>query len=386
MNNSPLISIPYVLLVVFLGILSIVQHQNCQDRELCHRLKIVGLGIFFIFFAFRGFIFTDWITYYPEFEDRSWDDLLNYNVGESREPGFLLLELLCKSIIDNYHFFVFVCTAINVWLLVRFFQQYSTNIFLSLAIYLVFDGFVISINLMRNAIAICICLNALPYLFNRKPLEYFGLVLLAIMFHFSAILFLPFYFFLHRKLNRWVYLGIFILFNIIFLAQVPILLTLLKLSGFGGDFLADKLEYYTTVSGHLGIGLGYLERLCFGTLVFCYYNKLMEMRPENRMFINALIGYFLSTFVLSEFAEIGSRFRMLFGFAYWILWIELIKCFYYKNNRSLYLLFISLYCVLKTVTTINQPIQSYQNFLLGNVKSYQESKYIFEKTFEEPEY
>ena len=379
-------SIPYILLVVLLGFLAILLHQRRDDEEFCRKVTISGVVVYFLFFAFRGFINTDWMNYYVEFDKCSWDLLFNYEMGKSREPGFLLFELLCKTLFDNYHFFVFMCTVVNTALLIPFFKRYTDNLLLALAIYLVFEGFMINANLMRNAISIFIFLNAIPYLQNRRPIPYFGLCLLALSFHFSAAVYFPFYFFMHRKLNKWVYLAVFSVCIGIFVLRIPIFLSLIKLTGIGGVFIDEKIDAYTELGAARGFGLGFVERLLTGLLVFCYYDKLREVRPENRFFINSLVAYYIAIFMFSEFAEISKRIYILFIYSYWIVWNDLIKCFYYKRNKYLFCSFVGMYCILKTATTLNVPIHEYDNLLLGKIKSYQERKYIFEKTFEEPKY
>lgn len=90
--------------------------------------------------------------------------------------------------------------------------------------------------------------------------------------------------------------------------------------------------------------------------------------------------------MFSEFAEIGKRLFTLFIFSYWIIWGDIIKCFYYEKNRYLFCMFVGLYCMAKTVGTLSEPIHEYDNLLFGDIKSFQERKYIYEKTFKEPEY
>lgn len=379
-------SIPYDLLVIFLGILAMLLHQKREDRDFCHKLKFVGVGVFFAFFAFRGFIFTDWLTYYVEFDNATLDLLLHYELGKSREPLFLILMLISKGLINDFHFFVFVCTAINTWLLIAFFRKYTDNIFLCLVLYLVFEGFGISINLMRNSIAIFIFLNAIEYLANRRPLQYFGMCLLAVGFHFSAFVYLPLYFFFHRKMNKWGYLTILILCNVVFILHVPIFMRLISLFGIGGAFLENKIDVYSEIGNRLGFGMGFIERLITGMLVFLYYDKLNGIRSTNKIFINGLITYFICSFMFSEFTEISKRLTMLFVFSYWIIWGDLIKCFSIKNNRRLFIAYLCIYCLLKTTVTINQPVDQYENLLFGKTKSFQERKYIFDRTFEEPTY
>lgn len=378
-------AIPYVILVILLGFLAILIEQKKEDEAFTHKITLWGILIYFVFFAFRGFINTDWMTYYVEFDKCTWDLLFNYEMGKSREPGFLIFMLLNKSLVPNFHFFVFTSTLLNTWLLLSFFRKYSDNLLIALVIYLVFEGFMINANLMRNSISIFIFLNAITYLQERRPLPYFGLCLLALSFHFSAIVYFPFYFFIHRKLNKWVYLTIFVICIMIFVLHIPIFLKLIKLTGIGGMFIDNKIDAYTELSTARGFGMGFIERLITGILVFCYYEKLCDARVENRIFINSLVAFFISIFLFSEFAEISKRIYILFIYAYWILWCDLIKCFYYDRNKILFSTFVGLYCIVKTATTLNAPIHEYDNLLFG-IKSYQERKYIFQKTFEEPEY
>ena len=378
-------AIPYVILVILLGFLAILIEQKKEDDAFTHKITLWGILIYFVFFAFRGFINTDWMTYYVEFDKCTWDLLFNYEMGKSREPGFLIFMLLNKSLVPNFHFFVFTSTLLNTWLLLSFFRKYSDNLLIALVIYLVFEGFMINANLMRNSISIFIFLNAITYLQERRPLPYFGLCLLALSFHFSAIVYFPFYFFIHRKLNKWVYLTIFVICIMIFVLHIPIFLKLIKLTGIGGMFIDNKIDAYTELSTARGFGMGFIERLITGILVFCYYEKLCDARVENRIFINSLVAFFISNFLFSEFAEISKRIYILFIYAYWILWCDLIKCFYYDRNKILFSTFVGLYCIVKTATTLNAPIHEYDNLLFG-IKSYQERKYIFQKTFEEPEY
>ena len=378
-------AIPYVLLVILLGFLAILIEQKKEDEAFTRKMTFWGVLVYFVFFAFRGFINTDWMTYYVEFDKCTWDLLFNYEMGKSREPGFLIFMLLNKSLVPNFHFFVFTSTLLNTWLLLSFFRKYSTNILIALVVYLVFEGFMINANLMRNSTSIFIFLNAITYLQQRRPLPYFGLCLLALSFHFSAIVYFPFYFFIHRKLNKWVYLTIFVVCIIIFVLHIPIFLKLINLTGIGGVFIDKKIDAYTELSTARGFGMGFIERLITGILVFCYYEKLYDARVENRIFINSLVAFFISIFLFSEFAEISKRIYILFIYAYWILWCDLIKCFYYKRNKLLFSTFVGLYCIVKTATTLNAPIHEYDNLLFG-IKSYQERKYIFQKTFEEPEY
>lgn len=377
-------TIPYILLICFLSLMALL-YDDTEDIKLKSQFMWAAIIIFFVFFGFRGFILSDWTTYYPYFYDCDLNDILEWYPGSEDhwEPGFTLLCLICKSILREYFFLQIVCSIIVTGLLLRFFRLRVDNIALALMIYIVFEGLVISTNLMRNSIAIVIFLNAIPYIEQRKFLPYLSLILLAMTFHFSAIIYLPLYIFFHIRFNKWIYLSIIICCNVIYLGHISVFLPIASLLGID-DYFAMRIKAYTEVfNTSTGLSIGYLERLLTSMLVFLYYNKLNEVRKNNAVFINGLIAYFVMFFFFSEFQVLSKRFANLFAYGYWIIWIDLIKCFAIANNRRLFKAFIFIYCVMRMAGSTYLPDFAYDNILFG-ATSYQERLRIHDKTFEEP--
>ncbi len=377
-----LYSLPYILLILVFGGLSVYSYNNRNDSAKKIMVCIWSALIFVFFFGFRGFICDDWISYYPAFEKCSYE-YVNFNIFEfdikwGFEPGFTLLMCMCKSIVDEYQFFVFTCTLINTALLFKFLYNYIDNVPFGVILFISFGGFVMSTNLMRNSIAILIFVNSLTYIVKRKIVPYFLLCVFALSFHISAIIYFPLYFFFHKKCNKWLYLILFLVGNIVFLFQIPVFLKVMSLILMDSEGrLQMMVESYT--SGNMAeakvLSIGYIERLFTGILIFCYYNKLICIRDENKMFINAFICYILLSLLLSEFGEISLRMSYLFIFAYWILWNDLIRCFFILNNRRLFLIFIGIYFILKMIGTTNMITSEYDNVLFG-AKSYEERLYL----------
>ena len=376
-------TIPYLILLLLLFYLSLYYEQT-EDNSTRSKVSYGCLLLILIFFGFRGFIFDDWQIYYTLFQECSfenvWYNVYTYkNARWTCEPGFTLLMATCKSLFDNYYFFNFICTVIVTALLFNFFRQQKFNNFpFAVILYLCFGGIIMSTNLMRNTIAIMIFINDIKYIEERKPMPYFLLCLLAISFHLSALMYLPVYFFLHRRINKWVFVGIFFVGNFIFLTHTSIFLNVMSLFiSVDSGRLADMLKDYTsgTMDVASGISIGYLERLFTSFLVFCYYDKLVEVRKNNAIFINSFIVYFVLTFYFSEFKEASLRMSYLFIFAYWILWRDLIECFSVENNRKLFVGLLFVYCMLKMVGHTDVITSQYDNVLFG-AKSYEERLYI----------
>ncbi len=376
---------PYLLLASFYGILG-WWYRTAEEGLTRGRIVVLCIVTFILFFGLRGFVFYDWYGYYPNFNSYSLATLKTLPFSQwPYEPGFVLLMTSCKALYNNFHFFVFVCTCINAVLLFRFFGKYSFNVPLSLMVFLCMNGIGLSTDLMRNSISILLFINALEFLEKRRPIPYFAVCVLATSIHYSSLLFFPLYFFLHRRISKWVFLGVFIIGNMIFLLRIPVFLQLVSyFANYIDPKLQLKIDIYVKYATGIGfkLDLGFIERLFSGILVFIYYDKLRGIRENSNIFINAILLYFIVFYAFSEFPVISKRFATLFVFSYWIIWSDLIRCFSLRNNRNLFIAFLSIYCLLKTYSLCNYPFAKYDNLIWG-VKSYQERKIIFDKTFNE---
>jgi len=378
-----LYSIPYLALITTLAVLAFL-YSNSKIAIYKALYTTLGVGLFIFFFGFRGYIMSDWIIYHDLFYECTFQDIISFKLSADGyvEPGFTLFMLICKGIFRDYHFFVFISTLLNTILLLRFFNKHSDNILLGLMLFVVFDGLTIIVNLMRNAIAILIILNAIEYLQTRKPLQYFGLCLIAVSFHISTSLFIPLYFFFHIRFPRWCFISVIVLLNIIYLLHIPIFAHLLSMTGLDTDKTDKVIAYTQKLVTTSKISIGYLERLFTSFLIICYYNKLYEIRKGNGVFLNAFLAYLMFLFVFSDFPIIGHRMANLFAFGYWILWGDLIKCFAIENNRRLFSAFVYFYCAFRIIGSTQLPDFEYENVLLG-ARSYEERLYLHNKTFEE---
>ena len=193
-------SVPYLLLISFYGIMALWYNQtkNLDSRPVNVLLCML---VTLLFWGFRGFCFYDWMSYYPMFLHAGIENFSD-NIT-SMEPGFCLLITACKEIYDSYIFFAFVCSLINLALLSNFLLKHTDNYPLALLACTVFGCFLLFTDLMRNAIAVFIFINAIDYLAEKKIWKYFLMVLLALSFHYSAILYIPLYFFARKKMKRF---------------------------------------------------------------------------------------------------------------------------------------------------------------------------------------
>lgn len=377
-------ALPYLLFVAFLGLLAFV-YESREDATWRGATIVIAVVAFVVFFGFRGFCFYDWNSYYPAFTRFKPRDLSLPILKWEYEPGFELLMASCKSLVDNYHFFVFVCSCINTALLLNFLRRRVDNIPLAITVCVCMNGIILFTDLMRNSISILLFANAIHYLTERRPVQYFVLCLLAMTFHISAVLYIPLYFILHRRWNNYIYLGLFLAGNVIYLLHIPVFLTVVSVFlGFISPDLQWKVHEYTELMANeeFRLSIGYLERLLTGLLVFLYIDKLRDQRKDNDVFINSILLYLTMFFFFSEFKTISTRMSMLFTYAYWIIWIDLIKCFAIDNNRRLFVAFLSVYCLFKMYGSTNYIVAKYDNIIFG-AEPYHLRKITYDKNFNE---
>lgn len=379
-------SYPYVLLLLFFGICAFL-FENTEKEEKKSYITALAISVFVIFFGFRGYIYTDWIGYTEMFRRIEWSDVYTIDLTKDsvREPGFQILCLVVKNLTGSYICLNLVITLIYISLLTRFCRQFEiNNISLLLMLFTAMEGTGMILNLLRNCISMGIWLNSLVFIRDRRPLPYFALCLLALTFHLSSIIFFPLYF-IHKKTNKWVFLGLFIFFFLFFISKTSIVLSIIQILGLEG-VLGAKAEAYTeyfTVERGINPSKT-LETFALVSLIMVYYDDILDKFKGRHIFINCLLIYFFMYYFLGEFKTLSERMSLLFVFARWILWIDIIHILIIENNRKLLAGIIFAYCLYMTARNLNEPILEYDNVLFG-AKTEAQRRQVFYKIVQDDE-
>lgn len=354
--------IPYFVLIIIIILLSKLQKS---DREGSGKIVYILSFILILFFGLRGFIQTDWVNYYNLFNKLPpiWE-IKDYNNNEDFEIGFLLYTSLIKSIFPDFHIWVFINSVIDILIFTWFFKKYSSSIFLSWIVFLIFSGLVMELNLYRNVKAICLFLLSIPYIEQRRFGYFIILWVLAILFHNSSFLYLPAYFILTKDWGRVMPLVLLTFVNIIFFFNLyPTSLLINYLAGSDAVFATKALSYFSTGADQ-GISLGYIERLT--TFLLCVFlsNKLVSDRKSNRVFINSFYIYYCLWYIFSDVSIFVERFPVLFSYAYWILLPNMINIAH-KTYRKLFQELLIIFLFVKVFILTDHILYRYDNILFG---------------------
>jgi hypothetical protein len=383
---SNIYSIPYLALALFFLIVFVIQNSLKLTEKTTLYINATVPIAFLFFFGFRGFIGWDWFNYYPFYNGLP--NIFHLNQFENKslfDIGFVISSSLIKTFFTNYHTFIFINTLIDVLLLHIFFKRYLNEKYYAFgfAVFLVFFGLLMEIDLMRNIKALLLFLMSLKYIENRSPVKYFSLIVVAILFHWSAIVFIPLYFFLHKRIPIIAIIIVVCIGNIIYIFQFEYIKPIiLFFSSLARGVAAEKITSYLTdpmFTSSYGLTFGHLERLFSTFLFLLYYEKIISSGKKNILFINAFFIYLIIYLFLSEINILISRLGNLFSFSYWILWPKIIDILHSKINKQILILLFVCLILLKTTLFTNNIMYKYDNLIFNKISKFEERLKVYKK-------
>lgn len=379
-------SIPYLGFLAFLIIFSFLEFRALKYDKSITMIRVFTLIGFLLFIGLRGFVFSDWALYYPLFDkvqtvweggltsvlsqDFTEDFATDVNYGKTgMEMGFIYSIVLFKSIIPDYFAWVFFSTLVDIILLDIFIRRYSPYYVLSIILFFTFGGLLIECNLMRNVKSILLFLLSLKYLEERKIIPYLIFNSIGLLFHSSAIVFFPLYFFLHKQFPKWLLWSIFVVGLVLTLLQIkylqPFLLSFAEIIG-GRLGVQIKIYLSSDLYGQAyGISIGYIERVLTFLFIIFFQEKLVEKSRSNIMFINAYILYFIVFFYFSELMIAVERLSFLVIFGYWILYSQLLHLIRDTYKKLVVFVGLMVFCALKLITMNSVVFSKYDNLIFG---------------------
>lgn len=360
-------SLPYYIVFLFLFSLAISVNNKprVQQRDKL-RLSFILL---IIFIGLRGYVYSDWISYLAFFEEVPFlFDLQLFDLTERFifEPGFIIYTSCIKSICNNFHFFIFLSSLIDLWILLLAFKKYLKNPILGFAIFFAISGLSMEFNLLRNMKSIMLFLISLKFVQEKSFGKYFIFNMIGYLFHQTSLLYIPLYFVLGRNWNRKFIILLFILANIIYLLQIPIcqpmILKIVEL--IGGDIMIRKAIDYFTSNVEYGFSVAYIERVITFLILISFYDKLVT-KKSNILFSNIFIAYFLIYTLCWDMNIVSSRGSMLFILGYWFLIPLIVENIHIKRNLVLFYTYMFIICSYKIVLNNNNIMAKYDNLLFG---------------------
>ena len=266
-------------------------------------LKYASLIFLVIFIGFRYRTGPDYESYELIYQDKS-SPVLEYL--------FQLLISIAKSIKLNYNYFLLLIAALSLSIKWISLNKYSPYFFFSIVI--AFQSYILAdMGQIRFSLAIAVSWLSLHFCLERKLIPFLLIVFIASLFHRSAVILLPLYWFGYFNINFWIMLGSwgacyilsFALANLGFFEELS--------EFFVSETMADKIDLYADneeFGTRYDISLwGILSKVIVLGLIF--YSSIPDDKMK-RIFTNI---YFVGgcAFFLFSFNEIfGSRISLYF--------------------------------------------------------------------------
>lgn len=359
-------SLPYIILAVFLFILYL---NECGKLQLVSKRNAQRLAtaVLLIFFGLRGHLFSDFINYYPFYQNLP--NIFQINLQEISneyrfELGFVLYSSIVKTFMPSYFGWVFINSLIDIIVFRFIFSRYTNSSILPFIFFLAFNGLILEFNLYRNVKAIDLFLLSIPYLQQRKLIPYIALNLLGATFHVSSVFYIPLYFFLNRALSKYLIWGGIVIANIIYFTHIKVLSDLLDLLSIFQSYESyQTLITYNENSSAYGLSYGYIERTLAILLFSVFYKKLVYSNKANIIFYNCFWLYYICFLVFYENTIFVERVPTLLIFSYWILYTNIVSLKF--PNKQKICIMLCVLIPLKLHTASASVMAKYDNLLIG---------------------
>ena len=287
--------------IVFVLLAYLAQYKSKE-----HLLK-VSFFLIFLFLALRYNYGNDYPAYIDDFVLLTSNDSFDYIFeNEYYEKGWLFLYYLFKPF--GFFALIAVLAAFNCFVYYHLIKKYVLPGYHWFAVFLyVFSpGFMlIHCSAMRQSLAIALFLFSIDYINKKDAIRYFLCIVLATLFHTSALVLLPVYFLgiFDWKINRPLAIIFFVIYILFF--QFGILL-MPVLSIFVGTNFESYMRYEGTIELSSGIGLILNSSLFALILFYAYY----QSNQTSLFFKIAILSYFIIPLSLniSSLTRIGMYF------------------------------------------------------------------------------
>jgi hypothetical protein len=361
---------PYLLLVSFYVFVLLYVVFVKTDKYALVVLKFACLSVSVFFFGFRGFIGWDWYNYFEVYRDiprLGSSGLIKYFSNTLMEPAFIFYCSFIKVFSNSFHFLTLVNCIIDLiflnWFLGRYLPQ--KLYFFAFLLFFLFGGFYLETDLLRNSRSIFLFLFSIQYIETRKFYPYYFYNIIGILFHLSSVIYLFVYRILNLKINKYIFVLIFLVGNILFLWRVSYIVPLITFATglIGGKFSYLANVYFIEDVESYGLSIGFIERNIMALLVIFYFQKIKDFNKNNNIFINSYLVYFILFFYFSEVGILSTRFGLLFYYSYWILIPTIFELIKSKILKAIFIFGIAAYAFLKMHGMTKGDNYRYENVL-----------------------
>lgn len=321
-------------LVVFLLLIALALAEVLLRNK---KISFITSSLMALMAGLRFYTGYDFLSYKDFFQQTDkFSDIFNGTVDA--ESGYLFLNYLFSSIGLNFYFFILFFSIVSIGLLGYFLYRYTPYPSLFLMYYYARFFLVRDMGQIRSALACIILLYAIPFIIKKKFIPFLLIVLLASLFHVTALFFVAAYI-LNSLLEKLTIKNVFSLLMISMTIGILIQIPQLYAWAIPGRYLAYFTSPdYTDGKWLLNPILWMQLALFFGSFLFIHPTS----EEEKSKFNVYLKTYLISSLVLvtaGTLGTVGGRISTLFATSE-ILLVPYLFTNFTKNKFINIILFI----------------------------------------------
>lgn len=197
-------------------VLVIAFSYNIRDKQLTFGRRHIDNDSFCLFFIAVCLVLVSGLRY------RVGTDYLQYSKNYSlykeirlENFGCRIVAVIASWINDDYSTWFFLMALITIGLCLYSVSKQKENWQLAVILYLFMGYWHSSFNIVKQSLAMAILLSCQNFLFSKKFVKWAIACIIAALFHVSAVIMIPIYFLLTRKVTKRqiiliVFVGVFI--------------------------------------------------------------------------------------------------------------------------------------------------------------------------------
>ena len=311
-----MINLPTYLIYIFLLIYTVFGTYLIGPKRTDPRVvERNNLNIAYLFIVlvisfivgFRHEVGVDWEAYIELFKHiNSLTDVSTFS--KNTEWGYFWINRVIGQLGLGYVWMFFTIGLITWY----FYFKSVPKVLIPLFIYFIFvDGqFFFGMNGVRQFVAMAIWLFSLKYLVSKDFKRYLLLILFASLFHLSALLLIPLYFFPYEKFyNQYIWISVYLI-SLVFIFFID-LSALYTYIGIATLFLSQYIEAFEGYARYvelgklaekqIQLGLGFIFRLLVNGFIIWVSIDIVKYKPKLKPHF---ILFFVGTIIFNLFFDV----------------------------------------------------------------------------------
>lgn len=298
-------------------------------------VSIICLQMFLLLILFEETLRVDFKGYFNGFNEIS-----TYSFGEmigkinifgypeikmlKCESGWMVLNWLVAKLGFDFQGFLILHSAFCISAVGVFVYRYSEKPWLSLALFIALGFYKYIFGILRQFMALCLFLYAIPYIKEKKIGKFLLIIVLNFLIHRASLIYVILYVICQIKISKKVFLGYYVL-AVVGLIVSPFLIDSVVIP------LLEVVNYafYTPEQWSLNFQILIVYALPVALLVTLDFHQFFEKRINN-----IFCWGFLLTLPIQAFSAVNDMFgRLAFDFYVFVIMLlpADLNCYKYKK-------------------------------------------------------